>query len=225
MNPQHHLDPATLVSFASGALGEAMVAVAATHLVGCRRCRALLRDADDIGGRLLAQQQPDRNRQGRFEVLRKAMSERLDGVPLETSPQPKPENVLSVVPEDHLPEPLHRYFGTTYSGLRWRWVAPGVRLIRADNARAGSLIMLKIAPGKSLPMHGHGGTELTQVLRGAYDDRLGHFAPGDMADLDSEVEHQPVTIPGVPCVCVAALEAPLRFRGWLARKLQPLVGL
>lgn len=85
--------------------------------------------------------------------------------------------------------------------------------------------MLKIAPGKSLPMHGHGGTELTQVLRGAYDDRLGHFAPGDMADLDSEVEHQPVTIPGVPCVCVAALEAPLRFRGWLARKLQPLVGL
>jgi putative transcriptional regulator len=66
---------------------------------------------------------------------------------------------------------------------------------------------------------------LTQILQGAYDDALGHFGPGDMADLDNETEHQPITSPGVPCICVAALNGPLQFRGWLARKLQPLVGL
>jgi putative transcriptional regulator len=87
------------------------------------------------------------------------------------------------------------------------------------------LLLLRIAPGKSVPLHGHRGTELTQILRGAYDDVLGRFGPGDAADLDNETEHQPITAPGVPCICVAALDAPLRFRGWLAGKLQPLVGL
>ena len=74
-------------------------------------------------------------------------------------------------------------------------------------------------------MHTHGGSELTLILRGAYRDAIGHFAPGDVADLDSEVEHQPVTVPGVPCICVAATDAPLRFSGWMARLLQPLVKL
>ena len=60
---------------------------------------------------------------------------------------------------------------------------------------------------------------------GAYRDAIGHFAPGDVADLDSDVEHQPVTVPGVPCICVAATDAPLRFSGWMARMLQPLFKL
>jgi len=87
------------------------------------------------------------------------------------------------------------------------------------------LIMLKIAPGKSLPMHSHGSSELTQVLRGAYNDALGLFAPGDIADLDESVEHQPVTAPGAACICVSALDAPLVFSGWLARKIQRFVKL
>lgn len=86
-------------------------------------------------------------------------------------------------------------------------------------------MLLGVAPGRSLPMHTHGGNELTMILRGAYDDTLGHFAPGDMADLDCDTEHQPVTAPGVPCICVAATDAPLRFSGWLARMLQPMVRL
>ena len=104
-------------------------------------------------------------------------------------------------------------------------MAPGVHCIRSEGVGGGNLFMLKIAPGKSMPLHSHGRSELTQILQGAYDDVLGHFGPGDVADLDSDVMHQPVTAAGVPCVCVAALDAPLRFPGWLARKLQPLVGL
>ncbi|PZQ21005.1 MAG: transcriptional regulator, partial [Stenotrophomonas acidaminiphila] len=46
-----------------------------------------------------------------------------------------------------------------------------------------------------------------------------------VADLDSDVEHQPVTVPGTACICVSALDAPLRFPGWFARKLQPLFKL
>ena len=126
---------------------------------------------------------------------------------------------------DALPRPLQPYFGKSWKALRWRWMAPGVHMIRAPRSSGDTLVLLRIAPGKSMPVHSHGGSELTQILKGAYDDELGHFGPGDMADLDSDIEHQPVTSPGVPCICVAALDGPLQFRGWLARKLQPMVGL
>ena len=50
---------------------------------------------------------------------------------------------------------------------------------------------------------------------------LGQFAPGDIADLDSGVEHQPVPVPGTASICVSALDAPRRFPGWPSPRLQP----
>ena len=226
MKPQHHLDPATLVSYAAGSLPEALAVVAATHLGICPHCRAQLRDADNVGGQLLEQQIPDQAEASRLARMRLTMLDRLDDPALAApSPVPSREATTTTVDPDRLPEPLHPYFGSSYRALRWRWVAPGVRFLRAAGTRGATLIMLKIAPGKSMPVHSHGGSEITQILQGAYDDALGHFGTGDIADLDSETEHQPVTSPGVPCICVAALDAPLHFPGWLARTMQPLVGL
>lgn len=225
MNPQHHLDQATLVNYAAGALSSSMSVVVATHLMGCAVCRSQLAVAEGIGGALMAAQRPDATEPP--TRLREAMLAKLDRptAPKARSVAIKGTSEAPPVDPDSLPRPLQRYFGCSWNMLRWRWVAPGVHMIRADRPREDTLILLKIAPGKSMPMHSHGGSELTQILQGSYDDKLGHFAPGDVADLDSDVEHQPITAPGVPCVCVAALDAPLRFQGWLARKLQPLVGL
>ena len=55
MNPRHHLDPATLVSHAAGALSPEMAAVADTHLEVCAHCRRQLADAEHVGGVLLSQ--------------------------------------------------------------------------------------------------------------------------------------------------------------------------
>ncbi|HEV2621068.1 MAG TPA: ChrR family anti-sigma-E factor [Frateuria sp.] len=224
MTPAHHLDPATVMAYAAGALSEAMAVVVAAHLTGCDHCRAQVRDAERIGGVLVEQQQPDEVGAGRREQLRAEMIERLDQSPVfpaQAAQAPAP----TVSDPDPLPAPLHPYFGRSFGTLKWRWMAPGVHCIRSPVAGGGQLFMLRIAPGKSMPLHGHGRSELTQVLRGAYNDVLGHFGPGDVADLDSEVMHQPVTAVGSPCICVAALDAPLRFPGWFARRLQPLVGL
>lgn len=226
MNPRHHLDEATVLSFAAGALSPEMAAVAATHMEVCGFCRERLSDAERIGGALLGQQQPAAADTERGARLREAMLELLDEEPEAEANQTEaraPSGDAAAV--DSLPRPLQPYFGRSWRALRWRWMAPGVHMVRAARGSGDTLILLKIAPGKSMPMHSHQGTELTQILQGAYNDRLGHYAPGDVADLDNEIEHQPVTAPGVPCVCVAALDAPLRFPGWLARKLQPLVGL
>ncbi|PZS90831.1 ChrR family anti-sigma-E factor [Stenotrophomonas maltophilia] len=223
MNPHHHLHESTLMSYAAGALPAPLSIVAGAHLEQCPHCRQRLREAEAIGSVLLEQTQPSTG-DLRREQLREAMLMHLaadapaSAVALRPVSRERPE-----ADPDHLPASLHPYFGASLSDLRWRWMAPGVHCIRAE--QMPSLIMLKIAPGKCLPMHSHGRSELTQILRGSYNDALGLFAPGDVADLDEDVEHQPVTAPGVPCICVSALDAPLVFSGWLARKIQRFVKL
>ena len=225
MSPNHHLDESTLMSYAAGALPAPLSIVAGAHLELCAHCRRRLGAAEAIGATLLEQTQPSAADEARLSVMREAMLSQLGAL----VPADRPAVVRSLPPErpqadpDYMPAALHPYFGPSLSRLRWRWIAPGVHCIRAVGMP--ELIMLKIAPGKSLPMHSHGSSELTQVLRGAYNDALGLFAPGDIADLDESVEHQPVTAPGAACICVSALDAPLVFSGWLARKIQRFVKL
>lgn len=223
MKPSHHLDASTLLGYSAGALPAAFMAVAATHLGLCHACRERLAHADRVGGTLMLQQEPaPLSASARDAMLSRLKQE--SASPASASLPP-----FAVTPDpfdcDRLPVPLRPYFGETFSGLRWRTIGPGVHHIRGPRMEGGELMLLRIAPGRSVPLHSHGANELTVVLRGAYDDMLGHFAPGDAADLDSDTEHQPVTSPGVPCICVAATDAPLRFSGWLARTLQPLFKL
>lgn len=228
MRPNHHLDDATLMSYAAGALAAPLAVVASTHLERCAVCRQRLRDAEAIGAALLEQTQPEAAGDRR-DALRMAMLAQLS---TDEGSEPRRVSHISVdAPSmnragsdpDRLPAALHPYFGERFSNVDWHWIGPGMYCTRARDMP--SLIMLKIAPGRSLPMHSHGGSELTQILQGSYNDALGVFAPGDVADLDQDVEHQPVTSPGVPCICVSGLDAPLVFSGWLARKLQRFVQL
>ncbi|RDS83566.1 transcriptional regulator [Dyella monticola] len=220
MTPRHHLDEATIVGYAAGALPTALAVVAAAHLSICRKCRESLRDAEAIGGLLLAQQQAPAvpSTTAREAILAQLSTAQQD-------PSRKDYEPVRANDPDALPAPLHRYFGPTFSALRWRMVAPGVHRIRATQITNGNLMLLRIGPGKSVPMHSHQGNELTMVLRGSYVDALGHFSPGDVADLDCDITHQPITSPGLACICVAATDAPLRFDSWAARMVQPLIKL
>jgi putative transcriptional regulator len=221
MTPRHHLDPATVLSHAAGALSQELSAVVATHLEGCATCREAVARAEGVGGLLINQQHAQPASETRAQALRAAMLERLEATP----PAAPRERAPRSNDPDRIPTPLQPYFGASYRALKWRWMGPGMHFIRRTGPSGGNLLMLRIGPGKRLPVHSHGGSEITQILSGAYDDALGHFGPGDVADLDSETEHQPITSTGVPCICVSALDAPLRFQGWLARRLQPMYGI
>ncbi|KAA0069801.1 ChrR family anti-sigma-E factor [Rhodanobacter sp. T12-5] len=219
MKPHHHLDDATLLSYSAGALPSALAVVASAHLERCAQCREGLDAADRIGGVLMQQQRVD----APTDDARAAMLALLDAEPVLEHPA-QPADIVEQDDPDRLPGALHPWFGNSLRALRWKRVAPGVQRIRASGIGGGTLMLLRIAPGSKLPLHSHGGNELTMILDGAYDDMLGHFGPGDVADLDGEINHQPVTSPGVPCICVAATDAPLVFSGWFARTLQPLFG-
>lgn len=216
MKSAHHLDEATLISYCAGSLPEGLAVIAGAHLQQCAGCREQLRHAERIGGLLMHGQvpvaAPDR---------RAAMLARLD----EVAPAPAVRPAAPVSDADLLPVSLHPHFGQRYSQLAWRRLIPGVRMVRAKTIGQGSLVMFNIAPGVSMPVHSHGCSELTLVLKGAYRDALGEFGPGDVADLDETIEHQPVAWGDTHCICVAATDAPLRFATLIPRLMQPFIGL
>ena len=221
--PMHHAAEATLVCHAAGGLDEASRAVVATHLYACPHCREVARLAEAVGGQLLdglapASLAPD--------ALAHALA-RLDR-PAPPAP-PAPPADSAALGDIALPPSLLRYARRPGGLGRWRWVAPGIRHIRLlpepGAPRDGStLYLLKLAPGSKVPEHGHRGHETVCVLAGSYSDRLGRFGPGDLAEADAEVVHQPVADAGQDCICLIATTAPLRFHGRAARLLQPVLG-
>jgi putative transcriptional regulator len=220
MNVHHHLDEATLVRYAAGNLDEAFSLVVASHLAMCSTCLAGLRDAEQTGGALLESIEAVPLRNGSFEL----MMEKLEKGAV---PAPAAEPIFTPQRDSEVPVPLQRLVGERLDDIKWRTIAPGVRkhnlpLKRRDGS---SLYMLNIAPGMAVPEHGHGGAEITLILSGAYRDDMGLFGPGDVADLDEHVEHQPKVEPGAPCICLVATERPTRFKDFFSRLLQPLTGI
>ena len=111
--------------------------------------------------------------------------------------------------------------------LAWKKKAPGVAMfdVKLPASARGQLRLLRIGAGRAMPEHGHGGEEITMVLKGAYVDHMGRFAAGDVADLDEDIEHRPVVEQDGDCICLVATEQPTRFKSLTARLLQPFVGI
>ena len=210
MTITHHLDDATLMSFAAGSLPNTLAAVAAAHISMCVRCRSELAVHERIGGALVE------------TIPGSEMRHRALELPERNTVRAEPARASQV----ELPHPLAGIIGHGLDEVRWRWIGPGLWHRPLPIGGAGSLHLIKGAPSASVPEHDHGGSELTLVLRGALIDATGRYGPGDIADIDEGIEHHaPVADQQEGCICVIANENPTRFRGLLARLMQPWHGM
>jgi putative transcriptional regulator len=192
----HHPSEATVTAYAAGTLSEGLALVVATHLMSCPACRGLTRRLEAVGGVMLEDLPPAAMAPDALSMVL-ARSER----PL-VPPPPRPV-------EPGLPPPLnHCVYGKWLQvglGIRWRPMRVG------GAAWAG---LLQIAPGRSLPRHGHEGPELACVLSGNFTDANGRYEAGDVAEPDGDGDHQPRVDGPQSCLCVIASEG-MRLRGVL----------
>lgn len=223
MSINHHIDDASVLSFAAGSLPPAFAVVYSSHIGMCSHCRQKVRQAESIGGTLLASEEAIPLSDGALNNL----LEKLDATSRTASAQGNPPTDETVKDDKVLPPQVASLVDRPVSELKWRRAGSGVAIHKIDLGadQSANLFLMKIAAGKVLPEHGHGAHEATLVLSGAYTDKCGRFARGDIADLDAEVEHQPVVDPDAQCICLVAVDAPTRFKGLVQRMLQPLVGI
>lgn len=217
MSVTQHLDAATLMAYGSGTLSESYTLVTAAHLAVCDRCRAEARRLESVGGALMMAAEPAPLRANAHERL-------LDAIDADTQPA-RPVRTAAADPAQF--GPLARYLDGGLSGVKWKARGPGVWTSELPTERpaGGRLFLLRVRAGQAVPEHGHRGHELTMIVQGAYRDRFGYFGPGDVADHDEDVEHQPIAEPGADCICLVALDTPLRFKDRLIRLIQPFIGI
>lgn len=222
MSIEHHLDSATIMAFAAGTLSPGVALVASCHVDVCPLCREEVIKAQAIGGALL-DSQPKAN------MSEDALSLALARLDDEETVTQAPVQQLAEAKDvdfgtDLMPKSLRPYIDAPLDELKWRTIVPGVKVYDLPVSGRDSTRLLRISPGVPIMHHSHKGVELTMVLRGSFSDEIGRFKHGDIADLDEQTTHQPVTDTHVDCICLVATDAPLKFSSFVGRLVQPLLG-
>ncbi|SLN15408.1 Anti-sigma-E factor ChrR [Aquimixticola soesokkakensis] len=222
MTVKHHITPSVLAAYAAGTLPEPFALVVASHVSLCDACRADVAGYEAVGGAVL-ETVFDRIEDGGDAItmspdaLAQVMA-KLDDMVLDTDPAPRASDPV-------FPAPLLDYVGGGVDAVKWKRIGGGVKQAVLQNSAEGSVRLLYIPAGMAVPDHTHGGLELTMVLQGAFSDETGRFLRGDVETGDEDLEHTPIAEAGMPCICLAATDAPLKFTSLIPRLIQPFIGI
>lgn len=197
------------MAYSAGTLPEAFGLVVAAHVSMCDACRAELDSYDAVGGCMMdgsgtADMSPD----SLAETM--ALIAAQDGGSLE----------VPRLSDGTLPAPLQEYVGGDLDAINWRPIGMGVKQAILKTSSDATARLLYIPAGCAVPDHGHRGTELTLVLQGAFCDEDDRFARGDVEVANEDLDHTPIADVGVDCICLAATDAPLKFKSLMPRLAQ-----
>ncbi len=202
-----HASDALLAAYAAGSLPKPFALVLAAHVSLCDDCRAAVEAHQAVGGLVL-------DASGPAEISGHLIPDilaQLDA-PAATETVYRRSGIF--------PGPVMQALGG--KPPQWKSLGLGVRQSILSRDRDGSARLLYIPPGRAVPDHSHNGLELTLVLQGSFGDETGRFGVGDLEIADEDLEHTPTAGAEAPCICLAATDAPLRFKGLVPSLLQPL---
>jgi putative transcriptional regulator len=203
-----------LLRHAAGELDASFSLLIETHLVMSAPSRHLLAQFEALGGALLDDIAPADVDPA---ALNRALSALDDGASVAETLRDRSCRRPRMSEGFSLPAPL-----ADVDIYPWRWIAPGVRSARValPEGSGSRAFLLEIAPGVTIPRHGHEGDEATCVLRGGFHDGDAHFGPGDLARVDERIEHDIVIDADMPCLCLIAMEGRTRPSSWFGRLYQ-----
>ena len=223
MKANHHPQDDLLLSYAAGSLSESWSLAVASHLSLCSECRKTLELAETVGGVLLE----DIPNQQLTSTTLESVFARIDQPDIEGAAENSKTRLKPSVDGGSIfPTVLQKYIGDRVENVPWKNIGSGIRqhLIETPDDD-GSVRLLRIKAGKAVPNHGHQGRELTLVLSGSYHDGVSTYGAGDMQDVDEEIVHKPIVDDGPDCICLVITDAPIIFKEWMPRLLQPLLAI
>jgi putative transcriptional regulator len=190
-----------LARYALGALNPPLHALVAAHLSVSHKNRSFVSSLEQVGSSILDTQTP---------IAISGRDERLASI-FADNEKSAIRLLSNNMEKDHiLPDPLAAYLGCTLSDIRWRTLIPGIASeYKIEETERGEASLLWIKAGRKMPSHTHEGSEYTLVLKGAFSDKTGRYARGDISVADAELDHKPIAEAGEDCICFAVTDAPL----------------
>lgn len=209
----HHPDTNILVEYANGSCDWALAILINVHLSHCRHCRSQLHQLEQFGAALLI----TGPKVGVDDQCLEQLWRRIDQMPAPQSP--KTPKTISACGE--LPVLLHKL---DKPANRWQKISKHLkqkRLITGQNKFEVALQAIK--SGGQVSQHDHRGAEYTVVLQGSFSDAEGIYRVGDFVQRLPGQIHKPTASQNEDCLCLTAVEQPVRLTHWLWRVLNPFL--
>lgn len=223
---------ALLLDYATGSLASPLEILVETHISLNAASARQLRTLMQLGGILLEECEPVSLSEGALEAVMAEIDalDHKDEQDLANN-QAKQDNVVAFRPAAdktasvaNLPRPLADYIPDLSCEKSWRRISKGLSQCRIQfNGSEVEANIYRIAPGTSIPVHSHEGTEVTLVLTGGFTDETGSFGPGDIAIQETGATHQPVADDDGECIVFAINEGNIRLANPIGRVLSYLV--
>ena len=208
---KYHPDTNTLLEFAASSLPAAQSVVVSTHLQFCSECRQRLAQLESLGATMFEDAQPIDINPSVFDNVLARLDEVQEVHATNDANASTMSWTVKQIRKGNLDE------------LDWNKVTRSLRIADLGEIEgAAEFSLYHIAEGGRIPQHNHSGTEMTLVLQGGFSDESGSYHAGDFIIREAGDIHAPTALPGSDCICLAVLEAPLRFTRWHHRWLSPL---
>lgn len=205
-----------LTEYVAGILPLAQSACISAHLNYCPQCQQQSARLQDLGAVLFESLTPVPV----GDALLNTVLARLDEEPPLSYRRAQDPAV------GRLPALLQRLMKGDFSELSWNKITSSLSisyLKTGDTAYECALYHIKA--GGRIPEHTHRGSEMTLVLQGGFSDAAGSYHEGDFLFREASDTHAPTALQSEDCICLAVLDAPLRFTGWKYRWMNPFLQL
>ena len=215
--PKLHTDLDLMTEYSAGTLPLAQSACVFAHVEHCEHCQRLVTELNDVGAALFENQEPLAVGDAQLE----AVLARLDEEPPLQYAAPAPAREA-----EDIPSILQRLMRGDFSDLSWKSVGKALRISYLETGDPQhELALYHIKAGGRIPEHGHRGKEMTLILQGGFSDAEGSYHAGDFIYREPGDVHAPTALQSEDCICVAVLDAPLKFTGWKFRWVNPFLKL
>jgi len=211
-----HPDLDLMTEYCAGSLPLAQSTCLSVHIGFCGRCQRVVCQLSDVGASLFEQWEPVPV----SDVLLQGVLARLDDEP------PLQYAAAAPVESGSAPAILQRLMKGDFSDLVWKSIG---RTLRISYLKTGDpkfeLALYHIKAGGRIPEHGHRGSEMTLVLDGGFSDAKGSYHKGDFVYRSEGDIHAPTAFQSEDCICIAVVDAPLKFTNWKFRWMNPFLKL
>lgn len=210
-----HPDLDLMTEYSAGTLPLAQAACVSVHIGYCEHCQNLARQLSEIGAALFEELDPQPVGDTQLNMVLAKLDE-----------EPPLSYTKQTVAKDSTPAILQRLMKGDFSDLSWRKIGSALRisyLKTGDPTHEFALYHIKA--GGRIPEHTHRGSEMTLVLEGGFSDAQGSYHKGDFIFRRPGDVHAPTALQSEDCICLAVLDAPLKFTNWKFRWMNPFLKL
>ena len=211
---KHHPGLDLLTEHAAGNLPLAQAACVSAHMNYCEDCQRAAGQLQDLGAVL-------------FDGLpgEPVGDAQLDAVLARLDDQP-PLSYARPSSSIGTPAILQRLMSGNFTDLVWKKITSALRISYLKTGDPNfEFALYHIKAGGRIPEHTHRGSEMTLILEGGFSDADGSYHQGDFILREPSDVHAPTAVQSEDCICLAVLDAPLKFTGWKYRWMNPFLQL